>query len=53
MPSIILIFGFYPDFPDISKKGDMNRPQFARHLSVIQNDYERGEHEQEAISRRV
>ena len=31
----------------------LNRPQFARHLSVIQNDYERGEYEQEAISRRV
>jgi len=31
----------------------LNRPQFARHFSVIQNDYERGEYEQEAISRRV
>jgi transposase-like protein len=31
----------------------MNRPQFARHLSVTQNDYKRGEHEQEAIPRRV
>ena len=33
--------------------GGVNRPQFARHFSVIQNDYERGEYEQEAISRRV
>ena len=37
--------------PEISRY--LNRPQFARHFSVIQNDYERGEYEQEAISRRV
>ena len=27
----------------------MNRPQFARHLSVIQNDYERGDYEKEGL----
>ena len=29
----------------------MNRPQFARHFSVIQNDYDRGDYEQKAIPR--
>lgn len=45
----------YSGADPLAKKNleEMNRPQFARHLSVIQNDYERGEYEQEAISRRV
>ena len=28
----------------------VNRPQFARHFSVIQNDYDRGDYEQKAIA---
>ena len=32
-------------------KGSLNRPQLARHLSVIQNDYGRGDYEQKAIPR--
>jgi hypothetical protein len=32
-------------------KLEVNRPQFARHLSVIQNDYDRGDYEQKAIPR--
>jgi len=31
----------------------MNRYRFTRHLSVIQNGYERGEYEQQSIHRRV
>ena len=27
--------------PDLCHKHGMNRPQFARHLSVIQSDYKR------------
>ena len=31
----------------------LNRPQYARHPSVIQNDYERGDYEQKEIPRRI
>ena len=31
----------------------VNSPQFARYLSVIQNDYKRGIYEQEALYRRI
>ena len=44
---------FYKGFVVTNSLYRLNRPQFARHFSVIQNDYERGEYEQEAISRRV
>jgi putative transposase len=35
------------------KVARLNRPQFARHLSVIQNGYERGAYEQQEISGRI
>jgi hypothetical protein len=31
----------------------MNRPQFARHLAVIQNDYDRGDYEQQEITQGI
>ena len=40
---------------DFSKQEDthVNRHQFARHLSAIQNGNQRGIHEQQALSRRI
>ncbi|ESZ89335.1 hypothetical protein [Congregibacter litoralis] len=38
---------------DTVESGDLNRHQFARHLSAIQNGYQRGVYEQQALPRRI
>ena len=53
-PSNVYAFAFYI-FQQLNRwhENGVNRPQFARHLSVIQNDYKRGDYEQQEIPRRI